>query len=173
MEKTTKSLEFRDVLLTFLTVIIAVVMILGIQLLLQVRSDLAELKSSVPALRSQVVSQRVADPFRVLDEQCTQCHSERRFSRPHSNAELIGIIQHMEALPDFEISAKDKDIIHGSLEMLRCVRCHEDDVLKGVISMPTDRQREIVERMRRQPGSDISRFSAADILKAMRQIQGY
>jgi len=173
MDKTTKSIEFRDVLSTFLTVVIAVVVVFGVQLLLQVQENVKDLKADVLSVQSHLVSQRKAEPFRILNENCTQCHSERRFTKAHADSELIDIIDRMDDLPDFQISAKDKDVIHGALETLKCVRCHEDAALKQVITMDSERQREIVERMRRQPGSEITRESASDILRTMQQIQGY
>jgi hypothetical protein len=173
MDKVPKSIEFRDVLSTFLIVVIAVVVVFGVQLLLQVQDHLTGLRAEVRSLQTQLVTQRKAEPFRVLQDNCTQCHSERRFTKPHSDSELMNIIQRMDDLPDFEISAKDKDVVHGALETLKCVRCHEDEALKKVINMDSERQREIVERMRKQPDSDITREAAADILKSMQQIQGY
>src|SRR5512142_1632268 len=101
MDKMTKDIEFREVLLTFLLVVIAVVSVFGVQILLQLKSDLTDLKSKTLSTQAQLVSQRNPEPFRVLNENCTQCHNERRFTRAHADSELSDAIPRIEALPDF------------------------------------------------------------------------
>ena len=79
----------------------------------------------------------------------------------------------MEKLPDVRLSAQDRDKIHASLELLKCVRCHDEVNLKKLSPMSPPERLEVVEKMRQKPDSGMAPGESAEILRAYEKIQGF
>lgn len=105
---------------------------------------------------------------------CVSCHSDSKFLGVHGTSnELQGIIAKMEKLPDVRFSAQERDRAHASLELLKCVRCHDEVNLKKLAPMSTAEQLEIIRRMREKLDSGIAPEESAEILRAYQKIRGF
>lgn len=166
--------RLRRMFSTFLLVVTAIFVVLLAQLVLGVRSELGEIRTELSALRKEAAPPMVAEPTRVLEQRCVRCHSERRFMGVHGSAfELKQIVEKMEALPDVKISPQESEKIHASLELLKCVRCHEEERLKKLGALTPERRRELIREMAEKPGSEISPEESEGILRAYQKIQGF
>lgn len=86
---------------------------------------------------------------------------------------MQGIIAKMEKLLDVRLSAQERDKVHASLELLKCVRCHDEVNLKKLAPMGTAEKLEIIRRMREKPDSGMAPEESAEILRAYQKIQGF
>jgi cytochrome c553 len=169
-----ESPKLQSMLSIFLAVITTIVVVFLAQLVLDMKSELGEIKTTLATLRTESATKIGVEPFRALEASCTNCHSERRFVGIHgSSSELKQMINKMEALPDAHISAQDRDKIHASLQLLQCVRCHDDQALKKLATLKRERQREIINKMAEKPGSEIPPEAAEEIMRAYQNIQGF
>lgn len=86
---------------------------------------------------------------------------------------MQGIIAKMEKPPDVRLSAQERDKVHASLELLKCVRCHDEVNLKKLAPMGTAEKLEIIRRVREKPDSRMAPEESAEILRAYQKIQGF
>lgn len=154
-----------------LTVFIAMYVVFSGSLILNIQSEIKELSAGIKKMEEEKKLTAVVDPFSVLDQECTICHSERKYLMPHSTAELDRIYERMTSLPDFHISSDVNDEVHTSLRLLRCIRCHETEVFSHVATLPPSLQRNVILDMREKPGSDIRRQDVDEIIKSLQEIK--
>ncbi|MBU1921016.1 hypothetical protein KKG66_09230 [bacterium] len=158
----------------FLVVITAIIVVFQAQILLEVRSELAGLKETIALQNEVFTTDQAMEPFAPLEENCTRCHSERRFAGFHGSDKDIGaMISHMEMNEELELSQFDVDRIHKSIQFLKCVSCHGEENLKTMAGMSSAKRLEVVERMRTKPGANISDEDARAIERAIQNIQGF
>lgn len=162
-------------LLPFLLIIVtALVVVFMAQILLDVRAELIEVKVALQKMEEERIKSVSLQPFNTLQENCTDCHNERKFMGIHGgDAEINNIIKFMEQMPDVHLSPQDVDKVHGSLTLLKCAKCHDEGQLQVLASLNSARQREIIERMSKKTGSNISQDEVAKIQKALLEIQGF
>ncbi|OGL67443.1 MAG: hypothetical protein A3J27_10250 [Candidatus Tectomicrobia bacterium RIFCSPLOWO2_12_FULL_69_37] len=167
--------RLREMLTMFLVLVTAIVVVFVAQLTLEVRSELVRVKTAIQAIRTDPKAREASlQPFAVFDEKCVSCHSDRKFLGVHgTSSELQGIIAKMEKLPDVHLSAQERDRVHASLELLKCVRCHGEVNLKKLAPMGTAERLEIIRRMREKPDSGMAPEESAEILRAYQKIQGF
>lgn len=79
----------------------------------------------------------------------------------------------MEKVPDLRRYAQERDKVHASLELLKCVRCHDEVNLKKLAPMGTAERLEIIRRMREKPDSGMTPEESAEILRACQKILGF
>lgn len=162
-------------LLPFLLGIITTILVVFIaQILLDVKAEMKEVKAALQKMEEEKIKSVSFQPFKPLQEKCTDCHNERKFMGIHGgDAEIGNIIKFMEQMPDVHLSPQDVQKIHGSLELLKCAKCHDDTQLKVLGTMSASRQREIIERMSKKSGADILPEDVDKIQRALLEIQGF
>ncbi len=162
-------------LTAFLAIVIAIVVVFLAQIVLDIRSELKEVKTALTTAQMETARRVGVEPFSILEKRCVKCHSERRFLGVHASSfELKKIIDKMEKMPGARISVQERDRIHSALALLKCVHCHEEDEgLKKLEAMAPERQHEVVRRMKEKPEAKILPEEAKEILRAYREIQGF
>ncbi|MBU0510048.1 cytochrome c [bacterium] len=165
---------FERTLPLFLAILTAIVVIFQAQLTLKLNAELADLKTQIAASKPAEKMRTAVRPFAALEQNCTSCHSERRFTGIHGTAsELENVVRHMENMPGAHLSPADVDKIHGSLRMLQCVRCHDESVLGRMGAMTPREQQAVIERMAAKPGSQIAQEEIENIQRGFQRIQGF
>jgi len=165
---------FERTLPLFLAIITAIIVVFQAQILLELRSEVAALKETVTLQNETLTAGQAIEPFAALDENCTKCHTERRFTGFHGSENDIGaMISHMEVNEDVNLSQQDVDRIHKSIQFLKCVSCHDEGPLKKMASMSSAKRFQIIDQMRNKPGAAISDEDARAIERAIQDIQGF
>lgn len=162
-------------LTSFLTIIISIVVVFMAQIMLELRAEVRDLKSNLEASRTISTHPAGFQPFAALENNCVNCHSDRKFLGIHdASFDLKRIITKMENMPEVNLSARDRRKIHASLTLLKCVRCHsEDEGLKKIAQMSIEKQRQTIGRMVEKPGPKISKEETGKIIRALQEIQGF
>lgn len=169
-----KSHLFERLIPFLLTIITALVVVFIAQILLDVRAELIEVKSALIKMEVEKIKSVTFQPFKALQENCTDCHNERKFMSIHgSDAEISDIIKFMEQMPDVNMSPQDVEKVHSSLTLLKCAKCHDESQLKVLGTMNAARQREIIERMSKKSGAKILPEEIDQILQTLLQVQGF
>lgn len=167
--------HFINRLLPFLLIIVTTIIVVFItQILLGIKTELNEVKTTLKKMEEEKVKNVTFQPFKPLQENCTNCHNERKFMGIHGgDAEINNIINFMAQMPDVHLSPQDVEKVHGSLVLLKCANCHEEEQLKALGTMSAEKQLEIIGRMSKKSGSNISPDEANQIQKALLEIQGF
>lgn len=165
---------FERTLPLFLAMITAIVVVFIAQLNLDMKKEIGELRQALSTVQAETAAGPAVEPFGILEEKCTDCHAERRFTQVHgTSADIAHVMKFMESMPDVDLSEKDVQKIHGSLQLLACAQCHDEQTIKEVAALSPDRQRAIIERMASKPGSGISLDDVSDMQRAFQAIQGF
>jgi hypothetical protein len=165
---------FSRLLPFLLTIITAIIVVFIAQILLDVKGELKEVKTAMRNMEQEKIRSASFKPFAVLEENCTSCHNERKFMGIHGNeSEITNIIQFMDKMPDVHISPQDVDKIHGSLHLLKCVKCHEEDQLRILGAKSISEQRDVLERMSKKSGAKILSEEIDHIIQTLLQVQGF
>lgn len=165
---------FERMLPFLLRIVTAIVVVFIAQILLDVRAQLMDMKAAFQKMEEERIKSVTFQPFKPLRENCTDCHNERRFMGIHGGDTEIGnIIKFMDQMPDVHLSPQDVQKIHGSLELLKCAKCHDESQLKILGTMSAQRQREIIERMSKKSGAEILPEDIDKIQRALLEIQGF
>lgn len=165
---------FNRLLPFLLTIVTAIIVVFIAQILLDVRAELIEVKATLKKMEDDKIKNVSFQPFKPLQENCTSCHNERKFMGIHgSEGELKSIINFMNQMPDVHLSPEDIEKVHGSLVLLKCTKCHEEEQIKVLGTMSGEKQRETILRMSKKSGSNISPEEVNKIQKALLQIQGF
>ena len=169
-----KSHLFERIIPFFLIIISTIIIIFIAQVVIQLKGELQDIKTTLTDLQNEKVTNAKFEPFKVLEDNCTSCHSERKYSMIHGQGEEITkVLNYMEKMPDAHISLPDLDKIHGSLTLLQCIRCHDENQIKMLGALNASMQREYIERMTKKSGSGIVNEDVSKIQKALLQIQGF
>ncbi len=165
---------FSRLLPFLLTIITTIIVVFIAQILLDVKAELKEVKAALQKMEDEKIQSVTFQPFGALQENCTDCHNERKFMGIHGGeSEISNVIKFMEQMPDVHLSPQDVEKVHSSLELLKCTKCHDDTQLKVLGTMNAARQREIIERMSKKSGSNILPEDVDRIQKALLEIQGF
>ncbi len=162
--------------------IILFVALMNAIILLTLAGVVSNLRHEVTAMREDVLTLEdlaryvapVTSPGEFLDEKCTSCHADRRFLAEHGGpAEVASVLQRMEALPDAHISVGDRDKIHSALLLMKCQRCHSEDIFNRMAALNKKERESTALKMWESSGTAMSRQELLEILKAYDQIQGF
>ncbi len=165
---------FSRLLPFLLTIVTTIIVVFIAQILLEVKAELKEVKATLQKMEDEKIQSVTFQPFKSIQENCTDCHSERKFMGIHGGeGEISNIIQYMQQMPDAHLSPSDVEKVHGSLALLKCVQCHDENQLQVLASLNSARQREIIERMSKKSSSKISADELSQIQKALSEIQGF
>jgi hypothetical protein len=158
----------------FLTVVTLIVVVFVAQILIKMQDELSGLKAEIALLTQEPVTAVDFAPFAPLDENCTQCHSERRFMGMHgSETDIQSIVDHMEMQADLALSPEDVDRVHAAMNLLKCAECHDEAALKKFAALNTSAQQKVLKRMETIPGSILANGDLSAIQRSVRTIQGF
>lgn len=176
MENKSKPHLIERTLPLFLLIIVAIVIVFQAQIMLGLQSE-TEQVAATQAMTTQETApatDQAVKPFAALDENCTRCHSERRFTGFHGKeGDVDAMISHMEMNSDVSFSQAEVERIHDSIVSLKCVQCHSEDRLQKMAGMSKEEQLNTIERMRKKPGANISESEVKAIERAIQNIQGF
>jgi hypothetical protein len=165
---------FSRLLPFLLTIVTTIIVVFIAQILLDVKADLKEVKATLQKMEDEKIQSVAFQPFGALQENCTDCHNERKFMGIHGGEdEISNIIKFMEQMPDFHLSPQDVEKVHSSLELLKCIKCHDAEQLNMLGTMSAARQRELIERMAKKSGSEILSEDVKLIQQNLHNIQGF
>jgi len=165
---------FERLLPFLLIIVIAIVIAFIAQILLDVRNELKEVRSTLVRIESEKIKSVSFQPFKVLEENCTNCHSDRKFMGIHgTDTEVTGIIKFLEKMPDVHLTPQEIDKVHNSLSLLKCVKCHDEQQMQILGTMNTAMQREILERMSKKRGGKILPEEIAQLQRILLKVQGF
>jgi hypothetical protein len=171
-------MEQRDtrlrIITTFATLAIAVLVVFGCSVLMQLRAEVRGL-NHVLATKDDLVAIRTAGVNLSFEqEKCTRCHTERRFAGEHgTESEITQVIHRMEMHPDVGLTHKDVERIHASLTLLKCATCHSSEQMKKLALLNEGEQVAKIRQMQRKPGSGISPDEVKDIQRSFHILVGF
>ena len=162
-------------LLPFLLIIvIAIVVVFVTQILLDVRNELKEVKTTLLRIESEKIKSASFQPFKVLEENCTNCHSDRKFMGIHgTDTEITGIMHFLEKMPDVHLTSEEIDKVHSSLSLLKCVKCHDEQQIQILGAMNLTMQREILQRMSKKSSGKILPEEIEQLQRILLKVQGF
>ena len=158
----------------FLAIVTVIVVIFLSQLVIDMRQDMKELRKEITSLQQEPVMAANFEPFSALEQNCTRCHTERRFMGIHGSPDDIhAIIKHMETNPDLKLAAEDVDKVHAAMNLLKCTQCHDEMTIKKFGALNTAMQRSILKRMEEKPGTTVQAADERTIQRSIQTIQGF
>jgi len=161
--------------LTIVAGIVAVIIIVFlVQLTLETNREITSLRDELRESRDLPVASLAHDPFAPLDKNCTWCHSDRRFLSFHGSPDAIDDVVHrMAEKTHAEFTDAELRQIHGSMELLKCVKCHDHHTVELFAAYPKAKQEEIFDNMWRKPESGLTKEDGSKISSALHAIQGF
>ena len=174
MERTAK----RDTKLTAFTLFIAllnaVLVIFLAQMTVNVRQQVSGLEKQLDRIEdlSQHV-QQVRSPGEYLEERCGTCHTERRYLGASGVTDAEKLIERMNAFPDAHIAVEERDNLYGALKMMKCQRCHTDEVFSRLAMLNSKEHSTTILRMWEHAGTELSRQEVVEALKAFERLQEF
>ena len=107
-------------------------------------------KRDVAALRPLQVRQ-------ILARNCVQCHTSRRLGTTVSMepADIQRTVERMTSHPGADIPQDELERIGASLLVVRCARCHGEDMLNLMVLKTPPERLATIRRMAALPGSGI------------------
>ncbi len=113
-------------------------------------------------------------PLAFHQDECTRCHTERRFASMHgTKSDIERIITRMRDKPDSRITQTEADKIHASLMLLRCGQCHSRDMMSDLALLTSEERLSAVRGMAKKSGSGIPVGEAEDILRSYELLLGF
>ena len=164
-------------LVSFLIIINTILIVFACNMLLNIRSELQNLKNVLATkadLQQSIIQTAGAELF-FQEEKCTRCHTERRFAGMHgTKSELLQVANKLkEHPPDAKINEKDLRTIHASLILLKCGQCHSSDMIKRIALKTEEEQLAIIKGMQERPGAEIAPDEVNGILKSFHLLLGF
>ncbi len=159
----------------FLIMVTSIVVVFLAQLILDMRAELKDMKIALATMKTNGSDHSTTGKhFTMLEEKCTQCHSERKFAGLHgSSSDISKVLEAMKAMPDAQLSQDDVHKIHSTLETLKCIKCHDEKTLKKLATLRPEQRSEIIEKMAEKPGSSLAPNEVKEIQDSLEKMQGF
>lgn len=157
-------------ILVFLVIVLSIGMVFEMRVSLDLHRMVVRLEEAAhpdPLLRTA----GMPSPFEALDQTCTRCHTERRFS----GADLTGgeanqLLARMERHPDLGIEPDKWAKLQSALILQRCLVCHEEPAVQAFLAMSPYMRHGMVDHMIHSSGSTITRSDTEEILLAANRL---
>jgi hypothetical protein len=144
-----------------------------IGLVVETRSDISVLEKHL-ASKKDLINLRQSSVENVLEKNCSRCHSEGRFAAFHgSEADMLRMIEEMQAVAGSAIDANDVEKIHASLELLQCNSCHEQERLRAMTLKSETERYELIRGMFQKSNVPVEDADVARIDHSYQQIYGF
>ena len=138
------------------------------QILVGLQRDVSNLRAELATkqdLANLAVHLGPPDPAMAkLEGTCTDCHTTEAFEQAHGvTQDVHSLVQRMSELSGAHITQADVPKVEAALTYMKCAHCHTIDRLKELaILNPQDRWNVIVKMMK-EPGAEISQEDAQRI----------
>jgi hypothetical protein len=138
------------------------------QILVGLQRDVSNLRAELATkqdLANLAVHIGPPDPAMAgLEGTCTDCHTKETFEQAHGvTQDVHSLVQRMSELSGAHITKEDVPRVEAALTYMKCAHCHTIDRLKELaILNPQDRWNVIVKMMK-EPGAEISQEDAQRI----------
>jgi len=158
---------------TVLSIFMAVMLLMLCAMVLNLRGEIQTLQRET-VTHKDLVQARIPELRVFAEEKCTSCHTERRFLGEHmSPSELDLHVEQMAAMPDVKLSDQEIAKVHASLNIMKCMQCHDSSVLKELALKSEGERLSVITRMIEKPGSQISSEEIDDIDRSFEMILGF
>ena len=142
-------------------------------LTLGTRRDVNGLQETL-ATKSDLLTMKQTTGVDVLQKNCGRCHAESRFASFHgSEAEMLTMIQEMQAMTGSDISSTDIDKIHASRELLQCNSCHEQNKLRLLGLKSEEERKEIIRGMLEKSNTTADHEDVDRLNRSYQQLFGF
>ena len=156
-----------------LSIFMAVMLLLLCAMVLNLRGEIQTLRGET-VTHKDLVQARIPELRVFAEEKCTSCHTERRFLNEHmSQSELELHVEQMAAMPDVRLSDQEVAKVHASLNIMKCMQCHDSTVLKELALKSQDERLGVINRMIEKQGSRISSEEMDSIDRSFEMILGF
>jgi hypothetical protein len=145
-----------------------IVLVFVAQILVGLQRDVGNLRAELATkkdLANLAVHLGPPDPAMAgLEGTCTDCHTKATFEQAHGvTQDVHDLVQRMSELSGAHITQEDVPRVEAALTFMKCAHCHTIDRLKELaILSPQDRWNVIVKMMK-EPGAEISQADAQRI----------
>ena len=158
---------------TVLSIFVSVMLILLCAMVLNLRGEIQTLRRE-SVTREDLVQTRVPELRVFAEEKCTTCHTERKFLGEHmSPSQLESHVAQMAAMPDVKLSDEEVAKVHASLNVMKCMQCHDSIVLKELALKSQEERLGVINRMIEKQGSRISSEEMDGIDRSFEMILGF
>jgi len=153
-------------ILVFLVLVLFIGMVFRVRLGVEMIERLDRMEQLLAASLTVDV-EHLPSAFGVLDESCTDCHSERRYGGlALSSRSVDDLLQRMSSHPDAGFDPVKWERIHSALVLQRCLPCHDEAAVKTFLALPPIQRHGLVDHMIHSSGSTITRSDTEEILDA-------
>jgi hypothetical protein len=144
-------------------------------LLVFVAQILVRLDREVSGLRAELATKQdlanlathigPPDPaMAALEGTCTDCHTKETFQAAHGVTEDIpNLVQRMSELSGAHINQTDVPRVEAALTFMKCAHCHTGDRLKELAILSPKERWDIIIKMMKEPGAQITQEDAQRI----------
>jgi hypothetical protein len=151
------------------TLVVLVNLVLTIALLAQVREVRLRVASLPPdiATKRDVAAVRPLPVRQILTDNCVGCHTARRLGTAvFEPVELRRTVERMQSHPGADIPDAQMERIVASMQVLRCVRCHDEATINLMVLKTQPERIATIRRMAALPGSGVRADQVAAIAQA-------
>lgn len=135
--------------------------------------DIRDLQS-VLATKEEVLNLTHARQTNVLENSCTGCHAENKFSSVHgSESDMLAMIERMQKQAGSHIDPNDVTVIHASLELLQCNSCHDEQTVRKLALKSSEEQTAVVREMLKKANAPAGDEEVRRIERSYQQLYGF
>ena len=109
----------------------------------------------------------VGEIRQILTDNCVGCHTARRLGTAvFEPVELRRTVERMQSHPGADIPDAQMERIVASMQVLRCVRCHDEATINLMVLKTQPERIATIRRMAALPGSGVRADQVAAIAQA-------
>jgi hypothetical protein len=151
-----------------------IVIVFLAQLLNETKEELATLRAELKDTRHDAIERVRSDHFASLDKNCTWCHRDVRFLSFHGDeASKEALVNSMMAKAGVTLSDAELRQIHGAMDLLTCISCHDQLTIDKFNALSPEKQTQMFRSMTQMPGSGLKDADSTRINAALHAIQGF
>jgi hypothetical protein len=161
-----RQIDYTRAVLVFMMIVLVIGMVFRVRLGVEMLDKLTRMEQLLTRNQEQDTA-ALPSAFSVLEESCTDCHSERRFGGLALSSKSVDeLVTKMNRHPDVEFTTVQWGRIHAALVLQRCLPCHQEDAVKTFLALPHYNRQGLVDHMIHSSGSTITRSDTEEILNA-------
>ena len=156
-------------LISRLTSLVALVLMVFVtSMMVTLKADVGHLREEL-ATKSDLVNLAVnmgpTDPaMKTLENTCTECHTKETFASAHGMTEDVhDLVSRMSQLAGSHLTADEIPKAEAALTFMKCAHCHSQDRLKELAILSPKERWDIIIKMMKQPGAEITQQDAQRI----------
>ena len=99
-----------------------------------------------------------------LEGTCTDCHTKETFEQAHGvSQDVHELVTRMSELSGAHILPADLPTVEAALTFMKCAHCHSSDRLKELAILSPRERWDVIVKMMKEPGAEISQEDAQRI----------